>query len=124
MNYIIIIFCSIVLPIFSLRQIKSKFCINCKYFIADNYNGEHGKCSLFEIETFPTYNDKFLVNGISKDENKIINGISKDYLFVQSQEFGIISAEQKENCMKKNIQKKTKFYKKKETYRFCFASTF
>jgi len=81
MNYIIIIFCSIVLPIFSLRQIKPKFCINCKHFIADNYNSEHGKCSLFEIETFPTYNDKFLVNGISKDEHKTINGISKDYLF-------------------------------------------
>jgi len=70
MNFIIIIFCSIVLPMFSLRQIKPKFCINCKYFIADNYNNEHGRCSLFEIKTFPSYNDTFLVNGISKDEDK------------------------------------------------------
>lgn len=93
MNYIIIIICSIILPIFSLRPfeskskrykagehndcakpIKPKLCINCKYFITDNHSGEFGKCSLFTRKIFESYNYDFLVNGINKDE-------TKDYLY-------------------------------------------
>ena len=37
-------------PILSLKEIKPKLCINCKYFIEDNEFGKFGKfnkCSLF-----------------------------------------------------------------------------
>jgi hypothetical protein len=65
MNYIILIFYSIILPIISLKQTTPKLCINCKYFITDNKDGKFGKCSLF-----PKKNGKinYLVNGINEDE--------------------------------------------------------
>jgi hypothetical protein len=65
MNYIILIICSIILPIYSLQAIKAKLCINCKYFIPDNYNSKFGRCSLF-----PKKENKinFLVNGIDDEE--------------------------------------------------------
>ena len=44
MKNIIIIICSIILPILSL---KLKLCINCKHFMTDHNTGEYGKCSLF-----------------------------------------------------------------------------
>ena len=47
MKYIIIFICSIILPIFSLREIKPKLCINCKYFLTDKSNDKYAKCSLF-----------------------------------------------------------------------------
>jgi len=65
MNYIIAIFFSIILPIISLKQSKSKICINCKYFIHDNSIGEYGKCSLFPKKEGDI---KFLVNGINEKE--------------------------------------------------------
>jgi len=69
MNYIILIICSIILPIISVNQIKPKLCINCKYFISDEINvpgGIFSKCSFF-----PKKEGKinFLVNGINKYEN-------------------------------------------------------
>jgi hypothetical protein len=63
MNYIILIFCSIILPNISLKHIKPKICINCKYFLPDNDDGKYGKCSLF-----PKNNPIFLVNGIQNEE--------------------------------------------------------
>jgi hypothetical protein len=63
MNYIILIFYSIILPILSLEQIKPKLCINCKYFIPDTtHTGTFSKCSFF-----PHKGGKinFLVNGIN-----------------------------------------------------------
>ena len=65
MNYIILIICSIILPIVSLKQITPKLCINCKHFISDNDDDIFGKCSFF-----PSKKGKinFLVNGINKDE--------------------------------------------------------
>jgi hypothetical protein len=68
MKYIIFLFCSIILPIFSIKEIipkskpKPKLCINCKYFITDNRSGRFGKCSLFPQEQ-GTIN--FLVNGVN-----------------------------------------------------------
>jgi hypothetical protein len=63
MNIILIMF-SLILPIISLKQIKPKICINCKYFIPDNDIGKFGKCSLFPTEE--NYSN-FLVNGISEE---------------------------------------------------------
>jgi len=62
MNYIVLIICSIILPIISVKQIKPKLCINCKYFIPDTLTdaGTFSKCSFF-----PKNEGKInLVNGI------------------------------------------------------------
>jgi hypothetical protein len=63
---IILIICSIILPIISVKQVKPNLCINCKHFIPDNNNGKFGKCSFFKIKEF---NTDFLVNGISNEED-------------------------------------------------------
>ena len=47
MKYIFTILSILFLPILSLKEIKPKLCVNCKYFITDNKNGKYGKCSLF-----------------------------------------------------------------------------
>jgi hypothetical protein len=60
--------CSIILPVFSLKEMKIKLCVNCKHFIPDKNNNKFGKCSLFPIKKS---NDYFLVNGI--EENEIID---------------------------------------------------
>jgi hypothetical protein len=65
MNYIILIICSIILPIISLKQVKPKLCINCKYFIPDNDTGKFGKCSFFKKKESDT---NYLVNGIIAQE--------------------------------------------------------
>ena len=65
MKYIIIIICSIVLPILCFKEIKPKFCMNCKYFLTDNKSNDFSKCSLFPLEN---ENETFLVNGIVKEE--------------------------------------------------------
>jgi hypothetical protein len=65
MNYIIIIICSIILPIVSLREIKPKLCINCKYFITDEMTDKYAKCSLFPKEE---NNINFFVNGKLNEE--------------------------------------------------------
>ena len=71
MNYIVLIICSIILPIISSIEIKPtiyinpKLCINCKNFITDNRNGKYGKCALFPTSEG---NTNYLVNGIITDE--------------------------------------------------------
>lgn len=62
MKNIFIIICSILLPIYCLKVTKPKLCINCKFFIPDNGDGEYGKCSLFPIIE---YNISYLVNGVN-----------------------------------------------------------
>jgi len=64
-NIFLILVFSIFSPIFSLKEIKPKICINCRHFISDNDVGLFGKCSLF-----PLKNEKngFLINGIQEDE--------------------------------------------------------
>ena len=64
MNYILLLICSIILPIVSLKTNKPKICINCKYFIPDNDNGKFGKCSFFPRRE---NNINFLVNGINEE---------------------------------------------------------
>ena len=63
MKYIIVIICSIFLPIFSFKKSTPKLCINCKFFRKDmthDNNNEYSKCSLFLRD--PS-NLKFLVTG-------------------------------------------------------------
>ena len=54
------------LQILSFKEIKPKFCINCKYFITDNNTDKFGRCSLFPKEK---NNDIYtLVNGVYEDK--------------------------------------------------------
>lgn len=64
MKYILLMICSIILPVFSFKEIKPKLCVNCKHFIPDNNNNKFGKCSLFPVRK---ENDYFLVDGVSED---------------------------------------------------------
>ena len=65
MKSILLIICSILLPVFSLNEFSPKICINCKFFknsvMIDN---KFGKCSLY-----PTTerDDDFFVTGIDKN---------------------------------------------------------
>jgi hypothetical protein len=61
MKYIFTILSIVLLPILSLKQIKPKFCIDCKYFITDNNTNKFGKCSLSPTRENNNY---WLVNGI------------------------------------------------------------
>jgi hypothetical protein len=48
MKYIIIIICSIIVPVFSLKEITPKLCVNCKFFTNSFANdNKYGQCSLF-----------------------------------------------------------------------------
>lgn len=56
------------LPILSLKEIKPKLCINCKYFIEDKESGKFGKfnkCSLFQKDSID--NIYSLVHGAEID---------------------------------------------------------
>ena len=67
MKYFIVIICSIILPIFSLKENIPKFCINCKFFIKRiNAENKYGQCTLF-----PLVNNvvNFLVTGIRKNDD-------------------------------------------------------
>ena len=68
MKYILLMICSIILPVFSFKEIKPKLCVSCKHFIPDKNNNKFGKCSLFPIREPNNY---FLVNGI---EENVITG--------------------------------------------------
>ena len=67
MKYILLMICSIILPVFSFKEIKPKLCVSCKHFIPGVINNKFGKCSLFPVRES---NAHFLVNGI--EENEII----------------------------------------------------
>lgn len=62
MNYIILIICSIILPIISINH-KPKLCLNCKFFIPDTTTntGIFSRCSFFPNKEGEI---NFLVNGI------------------------------------------------------------
>jgi hypothetical protein len=61
MKYIFTILSILFLPISSFKEMKPKFCVDCKYFITDNKTGRFGKCSLSPIRE---NNMNWLVNGI------------------------------------------------------------
>jgi hypothetical protein len=65
MNYILVIFLSIIIQISSLNKIKPKLCINCEHFIP-TIDDKFGKCALF-----PTLYSKnfYLVNGVAHEDD-------------------------------------------------------
>ena len=66
MYFIILIICSMITSVVSLKKIEPKICKKCKYFINDFNTGEFGKCSYFSQKN--EENIKFLVTGVY--ENK------------------------------------------------------
>ena len=66
MKFIFTLLSLLFVQILSLKEIKPKLCINCKYFIEDTEFGKFGKfnkCSLFPKEQNTVYN---LVYGIEE----------------------------------------------------------
>jgi hypothetical protein len=61
MKYIFTILTILFLPISSFKEMKPKFCVDCKYFITDNNSDKFGKCSLSPTRENDMY---WLVNGI------------------------------------------------------------
>ena len=67
MKYLFFIICSIILSPFLARQIKPKFCVDCKHFKKNSFNtNKYGQCTLFVIEE---QDDYFLVDGNTNDNN-------------------------------------------------------
>jgi len=71
MNYVILIICSILFPVFSVKVTNPKLCIHCKHFIPDNDIGKFGKCSLFPKKGENAKNNLFLINGIKDSYSTI-----------------------------------------------------
>jgi hypothetical protein len=68
MQYISLIIFSIILSSFLARQIKPKFCVDCKHFKKNSLiTNKYGQCTLFVIEKD---NDYFLVDG-NMNDNKL-----------------------------------------------------
>ena len=64
MNSILLIICSILFPVFSMKVTNPKLCIHCKHFITDNYTSKYGTCSLFPKKEEKEKNNLYLINGI------------------------------------------------------------
>ena len=76
-NIIGIIF-SIIIPVFSLKEVAPKLCVNCKFFMNDFISGnKYGKCSLFPKTETEMHID--LVTGIKKDAKYHFCSIARDY---------------------------------------------
>ena len=56
------------LPISSLKEMKPKLCIHCKYFITDNKLGKFGKCSVFPKEK-------------QKELYDLVTGVDTEYMY-------------------------------------------
>ena len=65
MKYIFLLFLSMILPVFSLKEIKPKYCFNCKYFMPNTNEVKFGKCSAFPKKV---NDDDFLVTGTKEDK--------------------------------------------------------
>jgi hypothetical protein len=76
MQNIFVIICSIIMPVFSLNEIKSNICVNCRFFTKSFILGnQYGRCCLFpktEIETD-------LVTGIKKEPEYQFCSIARHY---------------------------------------------
>ena len=96
MTYIFTILSILFLPIFCFKEIKPKLCINCKYFITDNYTGKYGRCMLFQIEGEKRYT---LVNGnVTENRNEY--------------EYCVVARQMENKCGSLGKMYKTKYIKK------------
>jgi hypothetical protein len=67
MKYIFSLLNLLFLQIFSLKEIKPKLCINCKYFFSNFKTDKFGRCLLFQKEENNIYK---LVNGNHENNNE------------------------------------------------------
>ena len=78
MQNIFVIICSIIVPVFSLSEIKPNLCVNCRFFTKSFILGnQYGRCCLFpktETET-----DIDLVTGIKKEPQYQFCSIARHY---------------------------------------------
>lgn len=81
MKNIFIIICSIILPVFSLNEIRPKLCINCKFFKNSfMINNRYGKCSLFPNTDTERDIDYFVTGiDIKKNNNFYYCSIARKY---------------------------------------------
>jgi hypothetical protein len=97
MKYIFLIISYFILPVFSLKKITPKVCINCKFFINSiTSDNAHGKCSLFPREEENNVN--FLVTGIKEEDY--------NYCCI-ARRFDDMCGEEGKKYKKKNLYKKT-----------------
>ena len=76
MQNIFVIICSIIVPVFSLSEIKPNLCVNCRFFTKSFIIGnQYGRCCLFP----KTEMDTDLVTGIKKDANYQFCSIARNY---------------------------------------------
>jgi len=76
MQNIFVIICSIIIPVFSLNEIKPNLCVNCRFFTKSFIIGnQYGRCCLFP----KTEMDTDLVTGIKKDANYQFCSIARNY---------------------------------------------
>jgi hypothetical protein len=95
MKYIFTILSILFLPILSLKEIKPKLCVNCRYFITDNITGKFSRCSLFPIENNDIYS--------------FVNGIHDEII---EYHYCAVSREIKDMCGKEGKMYKKKYIKK------------
>ena len=76
MKSILLIICSLIIPVLSLSEIQPKLCVNCKFFMNDFISGnKYGKCYFFP----KTEMDIDLVTGIKKNYKYQFCSIARDY---------------------------------------------
>ena len=77
MKNIFVIICSIIIQVYSLKEVTPNLCINCKFFMNSFIIGnEYGKCSLFpKMEKDIDY----FVTGIKKKNKYQFCSIARDY---------------------------------------------
>ena len=76
MQNIFVIICSIIVPVFSLNEIKPNLCVNCRFFTKSFILGnQYGRCCLFP----KTEMDIDLVTGIKKEPQYQFCSIARHY---------------------------------------------
>ena len=109
MKYIFTILSILFLPILSLKVMKPKLCVNCKYFITDDINSKFSKCSLFPRKENDIYN---LVNGGIYEDN-----VDYSYCYT-SRNLEDMCGKEGKMYKKKYIKKSHLKFKKNQNYAF------
>ena len=79
MKNIFIVICSVIIPVFSVKEITPNLCINCKFFMNDFISGnKYGKCSFFP-KTETKMDIDYLITGSKKDSTYQFCSIARDY---------------------------------------------
>ena len=77
--------CSTITPIFPLKEIAPKLCVNCKFFISLEGRNEYGRCSLFkkkgmDIDYLVPEKDSFLYCLTARSYDELCGKEGKKYI--------------------------------------------